>query len=336
MASETTTSEQTELVKIAQKEGLPSAVAESLVTTFVPLAEQAAALIESARSIVVSDPAQVTEIKASRTARLKLREVRIEIENSRKALKEDSLRRGQAIDAVARFIRDRIEPEEARLMDQEKIAERIEAEGKAKRKAEREAALVPFGVDPSFYALADMPDEEFDRLLGSVRAAHEAKLEAERKAEADRIAAERARAEEEARIRAENERLRKEAEERERQARIEREKAEAEREAREAEERKRREAEEARLRAEKEAREKAERELRERREAEERRKREEEAARRKAARAPDREKIASLAAVLHGVIMPSVQSEEARALLDRIENRLNDLADWIVTEAVKL
>lgn len=114
----------------------------------------------------------------------------------------------------------------------------IEREKAAEKKAVRDAELQKYEIDSQFVDTGGMPDEVWDNYIAGVKAQHEARVETERKEEADRIAKEKVDREERERERAENERLRKEAEEREAALRTEREaKEKAEREAREAESR---------------------------------------------------------------------------------------------------
>jgi hypothetical protein len=266
-------SEPPQLAKAIQSSSLAAADANTLREAFGPFFEKAANELAASRAITVTDPTQVTEIKKSRTARLQLREIRIAAEKTRKVLKEDSLRKGKAIDGIYNVLVLDIEPEERRLEEQEKIAERMEAERKAKIAAERTEALRPF-ADPTHYMLGHMAQPAFDALLAGAKAAHEAKIEADRKAAEQAAAAEQARRDEDARVRAENERLRKEAAEREAAAKAERERLEAERREVERKAREEREAAERKAKAEREQIETAARRQREEAEAKARAERE--------------------------------------------------------------
>ena len=323
---------QTALAAVAERNGLAPAVAAALVTTFVPLAEQAAGLIADAERISVTNATQVTEIKQARAARLKLKAIRVEIEDARKGLKEESLRRGKAIDAVAGYLRERIEPVETRLENQEKFAERKEAERKAWLKLDREALLRPF-ADPTYYDLSNMPESAWVSLLDSSRLAHEARAAAAAKVEADRLAAEAARVEEEKRVRAENERLRQEAVAAERAAKAERERMEAEARARDSAARVEREKAEVALRAEREAREKLEREAVALEAAEAKRLADEDKARKAAERAPDKAKIRAVATAVRAIQMPSVKSAEASVVLTNVFAKVESFAAWIEQQA---
>ena len=248
MSSETITPEivSEEVALVVKDSGLPQDSALTLHGSFSPLFAKARELISLSSQVVVKDESQKLQIKLSREYRLALRAVRIESDKTRKALKEDSLKRSRAIDGFHNILVHLVESEEKRLDDQEKIVERIDAERKAKLKSEREEALRIYSVDTAFYQLAEMPDESFAQLLENSRLSFEAKQAAARKAEEERIAREKAEREEQERIRAENERLKREAfeaakreeEERNRRAEAER-KARVEREAAEKIERER-------------------------------------------------------------------------------------------------
>lgn len=216
-----------QILAVAVQSGLELESAQSLQAAFAPMFAQAEDWRKKVETINITDASQVREMKLARETRLALREIRIHAEHTRKKLKEDSVRKGKAIDGVANVLKFLIEPLEARLLEQEQFAERQEAARKMKLKVDREEQLKPFGVDTTFYALADMPEDAFTALLDGSRAAHEAKLAAAKKAEEDRLARLKAEAEERERIRAENERLKREAEEREAAARAEREAAAA-------------------------------------------------------------------------------------------------------------
>ena len=378
MSTETITPEiVAEEVGIVVKEsGVAQDSALTLHGSFQPLFAKARDILAQSKQIIVTDVSQTLQIKLSREARLALRSVRVESDKTRKALKEDSVKRGRAIDGFHNILLHMVESEEKRLDDQEKIVERLEAERKAKLKADREESLRPFGVDTTFYQLAEMPDAAFAQLLESSRLSFEAKQAAARKAEEERIAREKAEREEQERIRAENERLKREAfeaakrEEEERNKRAQAEaKAKAEREAAEKAERERiaaerlaaqkklaeekaradealrverekarqeREAAEAKAREEREAREKAEAELRAKQEEERKHAEQKAKKERAAAMAPDSEKIASYARTIRSTPRPQVTTKEAAALVAQINEQCEKFAAWLERKAAEL
>lgn len=220
--------EESQLLTVVHQSGLEPESQQRLIASFQPLFEQAEKWRQQVATIKVTDVSQVREMKMARESRLALREIRVKAEKARKALKEDVLRRGKAIDGIYNTLEFLIAPLEKSLLEQEQFAQRKEDERIAKVKAEREELLKPYGIDVSLFQLGLMPDEAWANLLDGTRLSHEAKQEVARKAEVARIEAENARLAEEKRIRDENARLIAEKAEREAAEKAAREKADAE------------------------------------------------------------------------------------------------------------
>ena len=216
---------ESQMLAVAAQSGLPAETAQTLQAAFLPAFSEARAIIEKSRGIVVTDASQVLDIKVARTYRLALRSVRTGADKLRKDLKEDGLRRGKAIDGFYNILVHLLDGEETRLADQEKFAERAEAARRSALEVERTKELAAYGV--SLVGLGAMANETYSQLLFNARVGHEAKIEAARKAEAERIAAENARLVEEARIREENEKLKAQAAAAAEAARVEKERVEA-------------------------------------------------------------------------------------------------------------
>jgi hypothetical protein len=93
--------------------------------------------------IKVADENDRANYELARKGRLEVKALRVSVEKTRKALKEDSLRFGKAVDAHARKISLPLEQIESHLQQQEDIVakykERVEAEQRAKLEAERVA-----------------------------------------------------------------------------------------------------------------------------------------------------------------------------------------------------
>ena len=286
--------ESKELLQVVQSNSLAPATAATLHQSFAPLFKEAYKILVDSKLIVVTDPSDKLKIKMAREYRLALRRVRINSEKTKDNLKAEATRYNSAVQGFHNIMLHLVESEETRLDEQEKIAERMEAERKAALKTKRIAELIPFGIDPTAYQLDVMAEDAYSMLLDNSRIAFEAKQESARKAEAERIERENVRLKEEARLREENERLKREQAEKDRIAKIEREQAEIERKKLEAE----------RLASEKKAREEREESIRKQKQLEEKSRKEREAADLKAkqerdaieARAKaDREKIESQA-----------------------------------------
>jgi colicin import membrane protein len=349
--------------------GLDAKSKESIETAFGSYFEQARAFKEQS--------ATITSAKVARVARLEVKALRVEAEKKRKDMKEDYLRMGKAIDGANNILLAMIVPIEKALEDIEKEEERKAEAERLRLKAEREAELAPF-ITPGqpVPALESMSADQWDSYLADAQMLHAAKIEAARKAEADRIAREQAEAAERERLRIENERLRAEAVEREAKAKAEREAAEkAQREAAE-KARKEREALEAKARAEREAAEKelarikaeADKAAREEalrqqalREVERQKAQEARAAQMKAeaeiaaanvarlqaekaaamaaakaARAPDKTKIKAFAATVRLLKAPEASTAAGQQVAADIALKIEGFAKWIETQSETL
>ena len=362
-----TTTENTAIeIVVPEREQLPPSLLSNIETGFKAAFEQAEKWRVQALAIKVTSIDQKAEMKLARTIRLELKGVRVAAEKKRVELKADALRMGKAIDGVNNLLLAAIVPLEKHLEEQEQFGERlIEAERQATL-ARRTAELAPYLSEGQLVPALDvMSAEQFASYLEDAKTLHAAKIEAAKRAEAERIAKEQAEAAERERLRIENERLVKEAAEREAAAKAEREaaekalaaeraaaaekqrladaKAKAEREAaekaqREAAEkaRKEREAIEAQAQAEREAREKLEREIAESKAAEQAALAAAAKAAKKAARAPDKAKALAFAATVRALKAPEASTPEGKAVMAEIAAKIEGFAKWIETQASNL
>lgn len=291
-------------------------VGKAIIDLFDPLHAKACELVAQGSAISVTDATQVTEIKAARAARLKIRAVRLEAENSRKTAGEAALKRKQAIDGAARVIVDMCDEAERRLEELEKFAERAEAARKKALAESRAEALraYPDAYRPDLVVLAGMTEDDWTKCLEGAKTAQEAADDRRRKAEEERKAADAQRAADAEKARA----------------------ALAEANERAAKDRAAREESDRKAREEREAREKLEREAQER-EAQARAQREREAAEaRRLAAAPDATKLRVYAEQLLAVPMPECTTDEGRGAVERIRgaigvfvSKINQTADQI-------
>ncbi|QDT46210.1 IgA-specific serine endopeptidase autotransporter precursor [Symmachiella dynata] len=310
--------------------------ASLLQTTFAPYFKRAEEWRKKAESISVTSVDDKEAMKNAREARLHLKNIRVDVEKTRKELKEESLRKGKAIDGMANVIKFLIVPIEEHLDKQEKFVEIQEQKRKKELKIKREQELMEIEVDTSFYNLGDMPDEQYAKLLESSTQAYNMAKEAAEKANQERIAKEKAEAKERERIRVENERLKKEAVEREKKLEAEREKARIEREKAEAEQKKEVAAQQAKLEAERKERERIEAEIKAKQEAEEKARQEAEEKARQEQLAPDKEKLVSLANRITSIEMPDVESKEAKAVIQKTIDMLSKASQFVKTESLAL
>jgi len=178
------------------------------------------------RAVTVTDPENEIHRKTARVVRIGLKDVRCDIERTRKSLKENSLRRGKAIDGFANILKFLCEPVEEKLLQVEQYWEIKEQKRISEMVELRTQALALLGADPSAYNLAAMDEKTWDIILDTSKKQKEERDAIAAKMEAERIERERAEAAERERMRLENERLKSEAMKRDEELRKEREAAE--------------------------------------------------------------------------------------------------------------
>lgn len=241
------------LIVIAEQSGLAKNRTEELIKSFADDIKTANKLVEGVEGIVVKDENDDKTMNEARERRIKLKNIRVSVENKRKELKEQSLREGKAIDGMANIIKAIIVPAEEYLEKQEKFKEELEKERKRALAVKREAELSRYDIDAYSFDLVNMQQDAYEQLLRNSKDAYESRLAREAQEEKDRIEAEKKRIEEEKRLRAENDKLRKEREEQaEKLRKIQEEQDRLAEEAKKREQEER-EAELAKLKAEKEA-----------------------------------------------------------------------------------
>lgn len=208
---------------------LDESIQKMLLDRFTPFLEQTAEWKEKAEALVVTDISQTREMKMAREGRLALREIRIKADKLRKELKEDSLLYGRAVQGVYNVIESNISPIEKYLERQEKFKEIREMKIREALRVERETIL----SDVREYAissvnLGEITEDDFQKILSGAKLQKEAAEQAAIKEMEDRIAREKAEANEREALRLENERLKSEAirQEAERKAELDRIKAE--------------------------------------------------------------------------------------------------------------
>lgn len=193
--------------------GLDDEKAKYLIAQFEEFQFIASEWNAKAKSIVVVDEAQTDLMAEARKGRLFLKSKRVEVEKTRKHLKESCLKEGQAIDGIAKKLKLMIEPIENHLLNQEnyiKIKEEKRIEGRYQERLFGIGAICP-DVDPSVYDIRGMSDDGFNALIDTLTETARLKAGEVDRLEKERIAKEKAETEERERVRVENEKLRKEA-----------------------------------------------------------------------------------------------------------------------------
>ena len=178
-----------QLAVIIKKSGLDKTKAQILLDNFSQYFEIASEWEKKAKTIVVKDASQKTDMQIARVGRLFLREKRIKIDKTRKELKEQSLREGRAIDGIANVLKALIVPIEEYLDKQEKFVEikakeqveltRIEIEKKAE-----EDRLAKEEVERKEQERIRLENERLKKeAITKEKKAHKERIELEHKAE---------------------------------------------------------------------------------------------------------------------------------------------------------
>lgn len=194
-----------ELATIIKDSDLPADKSKVLMAKFANFFSDADLWAKKAKAIKVTNESQKVIMEQARQGRLFLRKIRLEIENLRKSLKEESLREGRAIDKVAKILKEQIEPIEEYLDKQEHFVEYREAEKEALVRAEVERKLEE-------ERLAE-EKRKAEELENTRRENERLRKEAEEKERINKQELERVRKENEKILEAERERTRKAEEE---------------------------------------------------------------------------------------------------------------------------
>lgn len=311
-----------ELVLVANQAGLAETQTQQLLKSFGSFFELAKEIAKDAKNIIVENETQLEVMGVARKKRLELAHVRYDVENTRKQLKEQSLREGKAIDGIANVIKALIVPVEEHLQLQEDFIKIKEEKRKLEVADQRTNELQKYEVVAQEFDLVNMTDMAYQQLLQNSKEAYQSRQDLIKKAEAEQIAREKARLEEEKRLRVENERLQKEAQLR---AREEEERLAIER-AKLEEERIKREAVESELKAQKEEQQKKELEELQ---AIERAKKESEEREKQRLLAPDKSKLLELATTIDNLQLPAVKSREASNVIRATQEMIKKMSGYI-------
>ena len=304
--------------------------------------------------ITVESPEDNVNMKLANTIRLGVRRVRLDAEktfDTKRAEVQQQMLSYKTEDQLwlkakqtMQILTKEIE-ETARW--KEETRERYEAEQRELKVQQRIVKVAAVAPEINRTEFENMADETFDRFFAGLEKAYNDRIEAERKAEEERIAKEKAEAAERERIRQENEKLRKEAEDAEAARKKIEEAARKERE--EAERKLKAEQESARIAAEKA---KAEREAIEEKARKERAKLEAELKakkdaeilaakleaeqKRKAEAAPDKQKLIDFAAMIDGIELPKLQTADAGEIAKNVKILLGKVSVYIVDKSNNL
>jgi hypothetical protein len=104
-----------EITKLAENSLIEKSKSDYIIEKFSEFTTIATEWNEKANAILVTDETQTDLMKQAREGRLLLKAKRIEIEKTRKSLKEQSLNEGRLIDIIAKNLTSLVEPAEKHL-----------------------------------------------------------------------------------------------------------------------------------------------------------------------------------------------------------------------------
>jgi hypothetical protein len=335
-----------ELVKInAAEYGLEESKASEIKAMFVPMLSKMEELEAQYNDVLKQEisPETCQQAKDLRLAYVKVRTGTAEIHKNLKAF---YLNGGRFVDAFKNTQAFASGEKEKTLKAIEDHFENMEFERMKKLREARVELLKPYSdIEP--LALGSMQQDVFDNYLAGVKLAHETKIAAEKKAEEDRLAKEKADAEAREEQRLENIKLKAEAEEKERLVEIERkknakiladQKTKADKEradllAKNEAERKEKERLEKQIADKKAADDKAKRDAELKLQAEEKARKAEE---KKAKLAPDKTKLLNFMQAINDLPRPEVKSIEAADIASKANIMLVQCVNYIRDNASKL
>ena len=217
MSTELVTTQDAELVEIAQKSGLEKALTHA--TTFAPFMATVIEISSKLQGLKEDNP---LDVKLARECRLALVKNRTATGKQKDADKAILLAEGNLIQSLHNVIVSKSQLIESDFEAIEKAAEIKEQALKAALKLDREQQLTPYGLDLTGYNLSEMSEQTFTDLLASRRLLAEERIATAARLEAERLQNERLEAEERERVRLENIRLQAENEAKEKQLQAER------------------------------------------------------------------------------------------------------------------
>ncbi len=173
-----------------QLKGLEESKAAQIKAVFQPMVEMLESFEEKYKGITALKISP-DKCKQAKRLRIDIARVRIDADKVRKVQKEEYLRAGQAIQGVYNILKFAVVDKEEKLKDIELHYEKIEEAKIDALREERETELFKYNADLPSGNLGEMEESVWINYINGVRLNDEAIKEAERKAEEERIEAER-------------------------------------------------------------------------------------------------------------------------------------------------
>jgi len=171
-----------QLVEVLKENDCNEKDTKDLQTNFTPFMDQAKDWAVKAKAIVVTDIDQVDLMKDARTARLALKNIRVEANKKRSELKEDSLRYGKAVQGAYHIIEYMIKPIEEHLEKQEQFVFIQEKKKREELQDSRSVELLPYEeFAPSNLNLGAMSQHDYTNLFNGAKMQFDEKVSLQKK-----------------------------------------------------------------------------------------------------------------------------------------------------------
>ena len=180
----------TGLILKVEETGLESTRAKEMEAVFIPMVKKFTELEDGFNAIMKVKEVDPKLVAQARALRLVYQKIRTGTDALHKAKKANLLIETRALDGLRNIVKYAVTENEDKLMAIEKHYENLEIKRKAELKESRELKLEAYGGTPEGIIVEDMADDVWKNYLVGVQAAHQIKIEAEKKAEADRKAEE--------------------------------------------------------------------------------------------------------------------------------------------------
>ena len=180
-----------ELVLNATSYGIEESKAKQLEKVFVPMVEKFKELEDQYNEVLSNKEITKQVCADAKSVRNKYVKVRTGADEIHKIAKSNLLIQTRAIDGLRNLVKFAVIDHENSLMEVEKHFEKLEAEKLEAIREKRESILLKFGDNPGIGDLSTMSEEVWSHYISSVETTFKAKIEAEKKAEAERIELER-------------------------------------------------------------------------------------------------------------------------------------------------
>lgn len=184
------TETQVALIDAPELSAVEPSKAAAIRNAFIPMSEMVYEFEDQFNEIITASKEGIDKQLTAKAKRLRLdiSKARIETEKTRKVQKEEYLRAGKAIDAVANILKWAVEDKERQLQDIEKHFENLEKKRLEKLQAERVEMLSPYVDDAEMRDLSSMEDDVWDIYFAGKKQEYEDRIAAEKAAQKAREA----------------------------------------------------------------------------------------------------------------------------------------------------